>query len=176
MASLAVSVTEHDHAQGPAEGPLTLVAYVDFQCPHCALLHPRLMEIARELRDSLKLVFRHYPLADVHPQAQRAAEAAEAAASQGRFWEMASQLFANQDHLDDESLVRRAKKANLDARRFRKELGSGVHAPRVRSDYLGGVRSGVRGTPTLFINGERYEGLLEFDALVGALLKASKRP
>src|SRR2546430_16023006 len=126
MASLAVSVTEHDHAQGPAEGPLTLVAYVDFQCPHCALLHPRLMEIARELRDSLKLVFRHYPLADVHPQAQRAAEAAEAAASQGRFWEMASQLFANQDHLDDESLVRRGEKAEPRAPRLPE--GGGVRA------------------------------------------------
>src|SRR2546426_12658983 len=107
MASLAVSVTEHDHAQGPAEGPLTLVAYVDFQCPHCALLHPRLMEIARELRDSLKLVFRHYPLADVHPQAQRAAEAAEAAASQGRVLEVAAQLLANQEQLRGQALGRR---------------------------------------------------------------------
>src|SRR2546430_17661704 len=117
MASLAVSVTEHDHAQGPAEGPLTLVAYVDFQCPHCALLHPRLMEIARELRDSLKLVFRHYPLADVHPQAQRAAEAAEAAASQGRFWGVAAQLFSDQEQLDDAAPVRRGERAHTPAPR-----------------------------------------------------------
>jgi protein-disulfide isomerase len=175
MASLAVPVSEHDHAQGPPDAPLVLVEYGDFQCPHCALLHPRVAEIAHELRDSLRWVFRHFPLSDVHPQGPRAAEAAEAAASQGRFWEMAALLFARQDRLDDESLLHWAKKAHLDTRRFRKELTSGVHAPRVRSDYLGGVRSGVKGTPTLFINGEPYEGMLEFDALVAALLQASRR-
>ena len=175
MPTLAVPVTEHDHALGPKEAPVTLVLYADFQCPHCALFHPRMLEIAHELRDSLRLVFRHFPLSSVHPQAQRAAEAAEAAASQGRFWEMASQLFAHQDQLDDDSLIRYAKKASVDARRFRKDLGSGVHAPRVRSDYLAGLRSGVQGTPTLFINGERYEGMLEMDSLVGALVKASRR-
>jgi len=175
MARLAVPVSAHDHAQGPVNAALTLVQYGDFQCPHCALLYPRVTEIARELRDSLRLVFRHFPLVEIHPQAQRAAEAAEAAASQGRFWEMASFLYANQEHLDDDSLLRYAKKANLDARRFKKELASGAHAARVRSDFLAGVRSGVKGTPTLFINGEQYEGTFELDALVAALLKVSRR-
>ena len=172
---LAVPVNEHDHAQGPPGADLVLVTYADFECPHCALVHPVVMEVARELRDSLRLVYRHFPLTDLHPHAQRAAEAAEAAAKQGRFWEMASQLFAHQDQLEDEFLLRYAKKSSVDAKRVSKELESGVHAARVRSDYLGGLRSGVQGTPSLFINGERYEGAFHLDALVGALLEASRR-
>jgi len=174
MAALAIPVTAHDHAQGPVDARVTLLHYGDFQCPHCALFFPHLIEIAHELRDSVRVAFRHFPLADVHPQALRAAEAAEAAASQGRFWEMASLLYANQEHLDEDSMVRYAKKVNIDARRFRKELGSGVHAPRVRSDYLGGQRSGVQGTPTMFINGQVYTGRLELGDVVGALLTASR--
>ena len=174
MTRLAIPISAHDHAQGPGDAPLTLVEYGDFQCPHCALAHPRVDEIARELRDSLRVVFRHFPLAQVHPLAQRAAEAAEAAAAQGRFWEMAALLYRHQDDLDDDSLVRHAWKASLDTKRFRKELDEGVHAPRVRADFLGGVRSGVNGTPAFFINGERYEGTFTLDALVAALLKASR--
>jgi len=130
--------------------------------------------IANELSDSLRLVFRHFPLAQEHPQAQRAAEAAEAAASQGRFWEMAPLLYENQEQLDDHSLGRYAKKTGLDLKRFKKDLSSGVHAARVRADYLGGVRSGVNGTPTFFINGKRYEGTFKSEALVAALLNESR--
>jgi formate-nitrite transporter family protein len=174
MGKLVVPISAHDHGRGPVDAKLTLVQYGDLQCPHCAQVHPRLMEIARELSDSLRYVFRHFPLREVHPQAQRAAEAAEAAASQGRFWEMVSLLYANQEHLDDDSLIRYAKKTNLDVGRFKKELSSGVHSARVRSDWLGGVRSGVQGTPTLFIDDEQYEGRFELHSLVGALLKASR--
>jgi protein-disulfide isomerase len=174
MANLVIPVTAHDHAQGPADARLTLVEYGDFECPHCALSHPWVTEVARELRDSLRVVFRHFPLAGVHPRAERAAEAAEAAATQERFWEMVALLYENQEQLDDEALVRHAKKAKVDAKRFRKELEAGVHAPRVRADYLGGVRCGVSGTPTFFINGLRYEGVLKLDDLVAALLKASR--
>jgi formate-nitrite transporter family protein len=110
----------------------------------------------------------------LHPHALKAAEAAEAAASQGRFWEMASLLYENQQDLDESSLLKYAKKAKLDLKRFKKELSSGTHSPRVRSDFLGGIRSGVKGTPTFFINGEQYEGSFEFQALVAALLKASR--
>jgi formate-nitrite transporter family protein len=174
MAKLAIPVSAHDHAQGPAAAPLTLVEYGDFQCPHCALAHPWVTQIARELPDSLRIVFRHFPLTQVHPLAQRAAEAAEAAAAQGHFWEMVALIYRNQDELDDDSLVRYARKANLDTKRFRKELDAGIHAPRVRADFLGGVRGGVKGTPTFFINGERYEGVFNLDALVAALLKVSR--
>jgi protein-disulfide isomerase len=156
------------------DASLTLVQYGDFQCPHCARVHPMLIEIADELRDSLRLVFRHFPLSEVHPLAQRSAEAAEAAASQGRFWQMAAKLYENQEKLDDDALTGYAKKADLDIKRFKKELISGVHAARVRADYLGGVRSGVKGTPTFFINGERYQGPHESGPLVAALLTASR--
>jgi len=174
MADLVVPVSAHDHIRGPANAPLTLVQYADFQCPHCAAAHPEVAAIANELSDSLRLVLRHFPLSQVHPQAQRAAEAAEAAAGHGRFWEMASLLYENQEELDDHSLGRYARKAGLDLKRFRKELSSGVHAARVRADYLGGIRSGVNGTPTFFINGKRYEGTFKSEALVAALLNESR--
>jgi protein-disulfide isomerase len=174
MANLIVPVSAHDHIRGPVNAPLTLVEYGDFQCPHCAAAYPEVAAIANELSDSLRLVFRHFPLAQVHPQAQRAAEAAEAAASQGRFWEMAPLLYENQEELDDHSLGRYAKKAGLNLKRFKKELSSGVHAARVRADYLGGVRSGVDGTPTFFINGKRYEGSFKSEAIVAALLNESR--
>ena len=174
MANLVVPVSAHDHIRGPANAPLTLVQYGDFQCPHCAAAYPELDAIANELSDSLRLVFRHFPLTQVHPQAQRAAEAAEAAASQGRLWELAPLLYENQEQLDDHSLFRYARKASLDLKRFKKELSSGVHAPRVRADYLGGVRSGVNGTPAFFINGKRYDGPFKSEAFVAALLSESR--
>ena len=174
MADLVVPVSAHDHIRGPVNAPLTLVQYADFQCPHCAAAHPEVAAIANELSDSLRLVLRHFPLAQVHPQAQRAAEAAEAAASQGRFWDMASLLYENQEELDDHSLGRYARKTSLDLKRFKKELSSGAHAARVRADYLGGVRSGVNGTPTFFINGKRYDGTFKSEALVAALLNESR--
>jgi protein-disulfide isomerase len=174
MASLIVPVSARDHARGPADAPLTLVQYGDFQCPHCALAFQEVAPIVDELSDSLRFVFRHFPLTEVHPQAQRAAEAAEAAAKEGRFWEMASLLYENQEQFDDASLVGYAKKAGVDPKRFKKELAAGVHAPRVRADFLGGLRGGVQGTPTFFINGKHYQGAFESDALVAALLNASR--
>ena len=175
MAKLVIPISARDHAQGALDAPLTVVQYGDFQCPHCALAYQDVSEIANELRDSLRFVFRHFPLTQIHPQAQRAAEAAEAAANQARFWEMAALLYENQEQLDNDSLARYARKANLDSKRFKKELSSGVHATRIRADFLGGVRSGVNGTPTFFINGERYEGMFNSAAFVAALLKESRR-
>jgi formate-nitrite transporter family protein len=173
--ALAIPVSAHDHFRGPVDAPLTLVQFGDFQCPHCARVYPMLVEIADELRDSLRFAFRHFPVSQIHPLAQRSAEAAEAAASQGRFWEMAALLYENQDELDDDALTRYARDADVHLKPFKKELTSGVHAARVRADYLGGLRSGVKGTPTLFINGELYEGTPESQPLVAALLKASRR-
>jgi len=138
------------------------------------MMHPIIADIARELPDSLRVVFRHFPLTQVHPHAQRAAEAAEAAASQGRFWDMVDLLYEHHDDLDDDALLRYARKAKLAMKQFTRELDEKTYAARVRADFLGGVRSGVNGTPTFFINGLRYEGALDFDDLVCALLKASK--
>ena len=171
---LVIPVTARDHIRGPAEGPLTLVQFADFQCPHCALVYPVVQEIGMELKDSLRIVYRHFPLSQVHPLAQAAACAAEAAAAQGRFWEMADMLHENDEALEAEAIQRYARKLKLDMKQFNREIESGVHAGRVRADFLGGVRSGVNGTPTFFINGQRHEGALEFDALVSALLKAAK--
>ena len=170
---LVIPVTARDHARGPAEAQLTLVQFADFQCPHCGLVHPVVQEIAGELKDSLRIVYRHFPLSQVHPRAQAAAHAAEAAAAQGRFWEMADLLHENNEDLEAEAIQRYARTLKLDMKQFNREIESGVHAARIRADFLGGVRSGVNGTPTFFINGRRHEGALEFDALVSALLKAA---
>ena len=174
MATLAIPVSAHDHLLGRVDAPLTLVQYGDFQCPHCARAFPVVLEIANELKDSLALAFRHFPLHDIHPFAQRTAEAAEAAASQGQFWAMARLLYENQDRLDEEGLIRCARKADLSSKRFRKEMASGVHAPRIRADYLGGVRSGVKGTPTFFINGKLYEGGQDSSSFIAELLKVAR--
>ena len=171
---LVVPVTPRDHIKGPADAALTLVQFADFECPHCALVYPVVQEIGRELKDSLRIVYRHFPLSQVHPRAQPASLAAEAAAAQGRFWEMADMLHQNNEELDPEAIQRYARKLKLDMKQFNREIESGVHAARIRADFLGGVRSGVNGTPTFFINGQRHEGALEFDALVSALLTASR--
>jgi protein-disulfide isomerase len=174
MATLAIPLSVHDHLRGRLDATLTLVQYGDFQCPHCARVSPMALEIADALGDSLAFAFRHFPLSQIHPLAQLTAEAGEAAASQGRFWEMATVLYENQEELDDDRVIQCAQKADLDVKRFKKEIKSGIHASRVRADYLGGVRSGVKGTPTLFINGQLYEGPHESAALVAELLKASR--
>jgi protein-disulfide isomerase len=175
MPGLMIPVSPRDHSRGSAGASLVLVQYADFQCPHCALLHPVLEEIRRELKDSLRIVYRHFPLSQVHPRAQPAALAAEAADSQGKFWDMADLLHENHEELDDESVQRYAKRLKLSMKQFNSEIGSAVHEARVRADFLGGVRSGVNGTPTFFINGQRHEGALTFDAIVCALLNASRK-
>ena len=174
MPQLIVPVNSRDHSKGPTAATLTLVEYGDLQCPHCALVHPVVAEIAHELADSLRIVFRHFPLTRVHPRSQRAAEAAEAAGMQGKFWEMVDLLYQNHEDLSDESLARYAKKARTDVKQFTRDIEGTALKDRVRADFLSGVRSGVNGTPTFFINGERYNGAFDFDALVAALLKASR--
>lgn len=171
---LTVPVTARDHVKGPADATLTLVQFADFECPHCSLVYPVVQDIARELKDCLRIVYRHFPLSQVHPNSQPAANASEAAAAQGRFWEMADLLHANCESLEIESIQKYARKLKLDMKQFNREFESGVHLARIRADFLGGVRSGVNGTPTFFINGERHEGALEFDALVAALLRADR--
>jgi DNA integrity scanning protein DisA with diadenylate cyclase activity len=131
-------------------------------------MHPVVRELRERLGDRLRFVFRHFPLDSVHPHARRAAEAAEAAAAQGRFWEMHDLLYENRENLDDESLGRYADELGLDVARFEDDLSERRHAPRVREDRFGGERSGVEGTPTFFVNGMRYEGSLELQALLAA--------
>jgi protein-disulfide isomerase len=163
---LAVPVSEeHDHFLGPAKARLTLVEYGDYECPHCARAHLMLQELLPAHADTVRLAFRNFPLSQAHPHAERAAEAAEAAAAQGKFWEMHDTLFENQDALEDENLIGYAQALGLDAAKFERELSEGVYTEKVKQDFREGVRSGVNGTPTFFINGIRYDGSWELDAM-----------
>jgi protein-disulfide isomerase len=172
-ARLTLPVAARDHAEGPANSGVTLVEYGDYECPHCGRAYPIVKEVQRRLGDRLRFVFRNFPLSEAHPHAQHAAEAAEGAASQGHFWEMHDALFEHQQALDDRHLVGYAEVLGLDQTRFRQELASHVHAPRVREDFLSGVKGGVNGTPTFFINGLRHDDAWDLETLVEALEGAS---
>ncbi|MEJ2011078.1 MAG: Na+/H+ antiporter NhaA [Anaerolineales bacterium] len=164
-AQLAPAVDDQDHRRGPADAPVVFVEYGDYECPHCRQAHGIVSELHERLGDRFSYVFRHFPIRSSHIHAQHAAEAAEAAAAQGKFWEMHDKLFANQDALDDESLIRYAAEIGLDVERFKRELAERVYAERVNEDFRSGVRSGANGTPTFYINGERYDGPWDVESL-----------
>lgn len=166
---LSVPVSKRDHIQGPFDAPSTLLEYGDYECPACGAAQPLIKALQETLPDHLRFVFRNFPLANVHPHSEHAAEAAEAAAAQGSFWEMHDTLFENQIALEDEDLARYAATLALDLDRFINELLSGVYTPRVREDFKSGIRSGVNGTPSFFINGFRYDGPRDLDTMVDAL-------
>jgi protein-disulfide isomerase len=170
---LSGAVGPRDHAQGPASAPITLVEYGDYECPHCARAHPIVKQLQRLLGSDLRVVFRNFPLTNIHAHAQHAAESAEGAGAQGRFWEMHDTLFKHQRALDDDSLAGYAAMIGLDTDRFRRELAGHLHGARVREDVATGVRSGVNGTPTFFINGVRHDGGWELEMLQAAILKVS---
>ena|SRR5437899_3169297 len=157
MGQLVVPVSERDHVAGKLDAPIVLLEYGDFECPFCGRAYPIIKDVQKSLGDKLALVFREFPLTEVHPHAGKAAEAAEAAGAQGRFWEMHDTLFEHQDALAQENLVAFAAGLGLDSR-FAQELMNGAYTKRVRDDFHGGVRSGVNGTPTFFINGARFDG------------------
>jgi protein-disulfide isomerase len=165
-------VGERDHVQGPATAPVTLVEYGDFECPYCRAAVPIVQELQGLLGDQLRFVFRHFPLTGVHPHAQHAAEAAEGAAAQGRFFEMHATLFEHQEALDDDHLVQYAADLDLDAARIRRELGAHSHAARVREDFESGLSSGVRGTPTFYLDEVRYDGLVGVRQFLAAIQEA----
>ena len=149
---------KRDHIRGRINAPISLLEYGDYECPFCGEAQPIVREIQRRLGDDLCFAFRHFPLTNVHPHAEHAAEAAEAAGEQGDFWPMHETLFDNQDALDDESLTEYAAALGLNEVRFIQEVVSGAHAQRIRDDFKAGVRAGVNGTPCFFINGQRYDG------------------
>jgi Na+/H+ antiporter NhaA len=160
---------EIDHVRGPADARVTLVEYGDFECPYCGQAEPVVRELVREFGDDLAFVFRHLPLADVHEHAELAAEAAEAAAAQGRFWEMHDVLLANQGALTPEDLLGYARELGLEVERFAADLTSRRHALRVTRDIASAEESGVAGTPTFFINGRRQHGPYDLDSLTTSL-------
>lgn len=170
--NLSVAVGKSDHAQGPADAPVTLLEYGDYQCPYCADMNPMIKAIAKVMGTQMRYVFRHMPLLEMHPYAQHAAEAAEAAGAQGKFWEMHDAILQRQAELGTDLLHRLAKKIDLDVERFSADLEARQYRPRVKRDFMSGMRSGVAATPTFFINGRRYEGALEHAALLSAVGRA----
>jgi len=166
--TLNAPIDAQDHAVGPASAPVTLVEYGDFECPFCKMDEPVVREIRRRLGDRLRFVWRHFPRPE-HPHARQAAQAAEAAAAQGRFWELHDLLFEHQDALEEQHLVKYAAQLALDVNRFQVELSEHHYAARVQQDVLSGIHSGVHGTPTFFINGVRHEGERTVEPLLAAI-------
>lgn len=176
---LRVPLSERDHIRGLADAPVTLIEYGDFECPHCRRAYPIIDSVLRQINHSVCFAYRHFPLTQIHPHAQHAAEIAELAGSQGRFWEMHDLLFQNQDELEDGDLIDYAMELGIDRELAQAALRSNQYAERVRQDFLGGVRSGVNGTPTFFINDVRHDGAWDSDSLLDALqraIPASTRP
>jgi protein-disulfide isomerase len=165
-----------DHIRGRVDAPVTLLEYGDYECPFCAAANRIATTIEAALGSRLRFVFRHFPLTTVHPHAQLAAEAAEAAGAQNQFWAMHEVLFRNQQDLRPESLARYARDlVGLDLAAFSKDLIEHTHLPKVRADFTGGVMSGVNGTPTFYINGVRHDGAWDYATLSAALRVAARR-
>ena len=162
-----------DHIRGPLDAPVTLLEYGDYECPYCGLAHPIVRAVQQEMGNTLRFVFRHFPLTTVHPYAELAAEAAEAAGAQRKFWAMHDLLYENQQLLDPPHLLAHAGALGLDLKRFATDLGQHVHAPKIREDFLSGVRSGVNGTPSFFINDVRHDGPWDFANLLAAVQQAA---
>ncbi|MEA2904390.1 MAG: hypothetical protein QOI12_1777 [Alphaproteobacteria bacterium] len=169
MATLKAPITPHDHILGPASAPVTLVEYGDYECPHCGHAHPVVKLIKKQFGNNLRFVFRHFPLAQVHPHAEAAAETAEFAGVHDLFWEMHDAIFQNQDRLGLPLFLALAATFGLSEVDLREALVNGTFAPKVRADFLGGVRSGVNGTPTFFINSERHDGSFALEDLSEAI-------
>lgn len=164
---------DRDHIRGPVNAPVTLLEYGDYECPYCGAAHPIVNAVQARMGDELRFVFRHFPLTTVHPHAERAAEAAEAAGAQGKFWKMHDTLYDNQRQLADPFLPASARAIGLDLDRFSRDLAQHTHAAKVREDFMSGVRSGVNGTPSFFINGVRHDGPWDFANLLTAVQEAA---
>ena len=173
-ADLALPVSEgRDHLRGRRDAAVTLVEYGDYECPYSGAAYPIVKQIQARMGGRLRFVFRNFPIASLHPHAERAAEAAEAAGAQGKFWEMHDRLFQSQPRLGDDFLSSYAERLGLEVDRFHKELSEHTHAGRIRDDLLSGERSGVPGTPTFFINGVRHGSSFDFEVLLAALERAA---
>ena len=166
-------IDEHDHVAGPFDAPLELVMYGDFQCPYCVAAQSIVRRVRERLDGRLRFVFRHLPLTEVHPDAERAAEAAEAASLQGSFWEMHDALYANGGRFGESDLAALAVRIGLDLERFRAELAAGAYTARVQRDVDAGRAAGVTGTPAFFVNGRLHSDSFDARSLVEALTSDS---
>src|SRR5215203_4514055 len=170
---LSRPVGDDDHQHGSVDAPVTLVEYGDYECPYCGAAHPIVQAIQQEMGDRLRFVFRNFPLTQVHPHAEGAAEAAEAAGDQGAFWPYHDYLFEHQQALSPQDLTGYAGEFNLDAARFERALENHDFEEHVRADFMSGVRSGVNGTPTFFINGVRHDDSYDYEVLLAAVNDAA---
>lgn len=167
---LSVPVSpQRDHIRGSVEAPVTLLEYGDYECPYCGSAHEVINAIRARMRAQLRFVFRHFPLRTLHPHAELAAETAEAAGQQGKFWAMHDMLFDNQQRLGAPNLLAYAAALGLDRDQFGSEFANRVHAPKVQDDLVSGIRSGIKGTPSFFINGMRHDGAWDLATLLSAL-------
>lgn len=175
MATLRAPVTARDHILGSEDAPVVLVEYGDYQCPYCALAQPVVRELLHQGGPDLALVFRHFPLSEVHPMAETAAQAAEFAGVHGVFWPMHEALFANQSRLGPSMIFALAGALALSQASLHQALALGTYAQKVREDFVGGARSGVNGTPCFFVNGTRHDGAYTFGALAAAISAARRQ-
>jgi protein-disulfide isomerase len=173
MSRLTLPVGSDDHVLGPPDAPATLLEYGDYACSSCARAHAVQAELLRQAGGDLRFAFRHFPLTQLHPYARGAALAAEAAARQGRFWPMHAMLFEHQRDLATGDLLSYARALDLDVPRFAQDLQTETDLPKVQRDFRSGVRSGVNGTPTFFVNDERFDRQWDLDGLLGALRTAA---
>ncbi|KAM3090437.1 DsbA family protein [Phormidesmis sp. 146-35] len=173
MGKLTPPLQKDDHILGLETAPITLVEYGDYQCFHCRQVHQMVDRIRQQLGDRLCFAFRHFPLTAIHPYAQYAAEVAEAANAQGRFWEIHDYLFTHQQRLGNGQLLHYAASLGIDCDRFEQEIADHRHAAQVCENLISGIHSGVNGTPTFFINGDRYNGAYTFDAILATTQRLS---
>jgi protein-disulfide isomerase len=169
MSELRYPISEQDHVIGRADAPVTLVEYGDYQCPHCQAAWPEVELVLRQFGRNLRYAYRHFPISTIHPLAKPAAETAEFAGANGLFWEMHSAIYANGRQLSGPTLAALASRLGLDVAELRNALNQGTYAAKVESDFAGGIRSGVNGTPCFFVNGERHDGAYDAMSLSAAI-------
>jgi protein-disulfide isomerase len=158
-----------DHVRGSIDAPISVVEYGDYECPYTGMAYPIVKEIMKKFNNKIYFVFRNFPLNSIHPHAQHAAEAAEVASAQDKFWQMHDYLFEHQKALDDNHLLQYAEKVGLDVNKFKKEISGHVYAPLIEGSLKSGIESGVQGTPTFFVNGERYEDSWDLETFSSSL-------
>jgi len=162
-------VSDNDNIEGNPKAPIELVEYGDYQCPHCGRAYPIIKDIQKRMGQKLKFVFRNFPLTEIHPDAFNAALAAEAAGQQNKFWEMHDIIFEHQRHLDTENILVYAKRIGLNMAEFSKDIQKDIFVTKVENDIESGIRSGVNGTPSFFVNGSKYNGDWESEEFVDFL-------
>lgn len=169
MTILKTPITDDDHSQGDLKAPITLLQYGDYECPGCGLAFPIIGRIQKYFGKKLRFVFRNFPLAEIHPHAESAAETAEFAASYNRFWEMHDLLYLNQARLSVPVFLELAKTLKLSETELENALRNGIYREKIKNDFLGGVYSGVNSTPTFFINGRKHDGPFGYQELINAI-------